>query len=104
MEVPEAHDTLRKLIRSYGQQRFRRWLLGTHASGASLARTDDERLFKKCKPEACVPTGFRVGRAVSQGRAKMPSPSGSTKQMPYSNNGDFEQLVEQITDVIYARA
>jgi deoxyribose-phosphate aldolase len=23
--------------------------------------------------------------------------------MPYSNNGDFEQLVEQITDVIYAR-
>src|SRR5215813_1081664 len=24
-------------------------------------------------------------------------------QMPYSHNGDFEQLVEQITDVIYAR-
>src|ERR1700736_1111956 len=23
--------------------------------------------------------------------------------MPYSSNGDFEQLVEQITDVIYAR-
>src|SRR5256712_14026590 len=23
--------------------------------------------------------------------------------MPYSHNGDFEQLVEQITDVIYAR-
>src|SRR5438045_6838343 len=23
--------------------------------------------------------------------------------MPYSTNGDFEQLVEQITDVIYAR-
>ena len=23
--------------------------------------------------------------------------------MPFSNNGDFEQLVEQITDVIYAR-
>ncbi|HXM49353.1 MAG TPA: hypothetical protein VN956_16045, partial [Pyrinomonadaceae bacterium] len=23
--------------------------------------------------------------------------------MPYSNNGDFETLVEQITDVIYAR-
>ena len=23
--------------------------------------------------------------------------------MAYSNNGDFEQLVEQITDVIYAR-
>ena len=23
--------------------------------------------------------------------------------MPYSSNGDFERLVEQITDVIYAR-
>src|SRR6266849_337222 len=28
---------------------------------------------------------------------------GVNNTMPFSSNGDFEQLVEQITDVIYAR-
>ena len=28
---------------------------------------------------------------------------GVNKSMSFSTNGDFEQLVEQITDVIYAR-
>src|SRR5205085_7692760 len=38
-------------------------------------------------------------------RAKMfrVRPSAELTAMPYSNNGDFDQLVEQITDVIYAR-
>ena len=48
--------------------------------------------------------GLRARRdPVVRYRQRSLSSEATTTIMPFSNNGDFEQLVEQITDVIYAR-